>query len=437
MSERAAAIVIGAGVGGLVTAAFLARGGLHTLLLEAGEAPREPDEALVALDSRMVAELRLLSLGLSFAARDLPLAVAGDTPLLLGRDLYAVSAALAKFSDADALAWPTYRRRLIGEARRLRRWWWTAPDSGTPDAAWSAGARRRFHRLCFSGADAYLNARFETPSLLAALLWDAGAGGFAVSEPGSALALVWRAAQEMAGLQEAAVIVQPGTLISSLRRTLGMAQLRTNARAVRILTKAGGVTGLVLADGSEIEADHIVSTLSRAETLTMAGLPQPHPTIAEAKILLRLKSEFVVSDTPPARHILAARPGIHADAHELARAGTIAPELPMEWVMLAPDRIAVTARPVPASLGAEQRIRLAAQVVLALSRAVPGVAEAMTGVEIRIRPQRARLGDLLAPPPARLLTPIKGLLLAGEDAEPLPAISGRAGRLAARRILSL
>jgi phytoene dehydrogenase-like protein len=46
------------------------------------------------------------------------------------------------------------------------------------------------------------------------------------------------------------------------------------------------------------------------------------------------------------------------------------------------------------------------------------------------------LGDLLAPPASRLLTPIKGLLLAGEDAEPLPAISGRAGRLAARRILS-
>jgi phytoene dehydrogenase-like protein len=436
MSERAAAIVIGAGVGGLVTAAFLARGGLHTLLLEAGETPREPDEALIALDPRMVAELRLLSLGLGFAARDLPLAVAGDMPLLLGRDLYAASSALAKFSDADALAWPTYRRRLTAEARRLRRWWWTAPASGAPDAAWSAGARRGFHHLCFSGADAYLGVRFETPSLLAALLWDAGAGGFAVSEPGSALALVWRAAQEMTGLQEAVAIAQPGTLIASLMSALGMAQLRTQARVTRILTKAGGVTGVMLADGSEIEADHIVSTLSRAETLTMAGLPQPGPTIAEARILLRLKAGFAVPDAPPARHILAARPDLHADAHEAARAGRIAPELPMEWVMLAPDKIAVTARPVPASLAAQQRVRLAAQAVLALSRAIPDLAEAMTGVEIRLRPQRARLSDLLAPPASRLLTPIKGLLLAGEDAEPLPAISGRAGRLAARRILS-
>ncbi len=104
--------------------------------------------------------------------------------------------------------------------------------------------------------------------------------------------------------------------------------------------------------------------------------------------------------------------------------------------MLAPDLVAVTVRPVPASLAAEQRARLAAQVVFALSHAVPGLARSVTGVEVRLRPQRARLADLLAPPPTRLVTPIKGLLLAGEDAEPLPAISGRAARLAARLVLS-
>ena len=76
------------------------------------------------------------------------------------------------------------------------------------------------------------------------------------------------------------------------------------------------------------------------------------------------------------------------------------------------------------------------QAVFALSRALPGVAAAVTGLEIRIRPQRAKLADLLSPPSTRLMTPIRGLVLAGEDAEPLPAISGRAGRLAARHILS-
>jgi phytoene dehydrogenase-like protein len=435
MSERAAAIVIGAGIGGLVAAAYLARGGLHTLLLEARQGPREPAEALVALDPLMAAELRLEARGLSFTAHDLPLAVGGEMPLLLGRDLHAGSSALAKFSDADALAWPLYRRTLLTEARRLRRWWWAMPDEGVPDAAWGAGARRGFLRLCLSGADAYLGAMFETPSLLAALLWDAGAGGFAVSEPGSALALVWRAAQEMDGLQGAAAIAEPGTLIASLKQSLGMAQLRPQARVVRILTKAGGVTGVMLADGSEIEADHVVSTLSRAQTLTLTGQPQRRPVIAEAKILLRLAPGFMPPG-PPARHILATRPKLHADAHDAACAGRLASDLPMEWVTLAPDLIAVTARPVPASLSAEQRARLAAQAVFALSRALPGLARAVAGVEVRARPQRAGLADLLAPPRARVTTPIKGLLLAGEGAEPLPAISGRAGRLAARLILS-
>jgi phytoene dehydrogenase-like protein len=196
------------------------------------------------------------------------------------------------------------------------------------------------------------------------------------------------------------------------------------------------VSGVTLADGSEIETDHVISTLSRAQTLTLAGMPQPAPSIAEARILLRLASGFDVQDTPPARHILASRPDIHADAHEAARSGRIASELPMEWVKLAPDLIVVTARPVPAALDGERRAYLAAQIVYTLSRTMPGLASAVSDVKIRLRPQRARLADLLAPPPTRLTTPIKGLLLAGEDAEPLPAISGRAGRLAARRVLS-
>jgi phytoene dehydrogenase-like protein len=436
MSERAAALVIGAGIGGLVASAYLGRGGVHTLLLEARSEPREPAEALVALDARVISELRLLSRGLSFAHRDLPLAVSGEMPLLLSRDLHAASAALSKFSDADALTWPRYRRTLMAEARKLRRWWWTMPEEERPDLGWSTGARRAFQRLCLSGADAYLAARFETPALLAALLWDAGAGGFSVNEPGSALALVWRAAQEMEGRQAATAIARPGSLVAALRDAQAMAQFRPSARVTQILTRAGGVTGVALADGSEIEADHVISTLSRARTLRLAGLPQTEARIGEAQILLRLRPGFRAPAMPAARHILVSRPDAHLDAHEAARGGRIAANLPMEWVMLAPDLIAVTARPVPAPLKTQGRAQVAAQAVMALSRTLPGVAEALAGVEIHLRPGRASLADLLAPPLSRIVTPIKGLLLAGESAEPLPAISGRAARVAARLVLS-
>jgi phytoene dehydrogenase-like protein len=402
--------------------------------LEAGMRPREPREMLIALDPRLVAELRLPARGLSFVAHDLPLAVAGEIPILLGRDLRAAMAALACVSDADAEAWPRYQRLLAGEANRLRRWW-SSGQGAAPQPVFGRAARQDFQRLCLTGADAFLAARFETPSLLAALLWDGAAGNLGVSEPGSALALVWRAAQAMGGLSGAAAIARPGTLIAALTSALGMAQLRTQSRVVRILTKAGGVTGVMLADGAQIEADHIVSALPRAQTLALAGLESAAPVLAEAKITLSLAAGFLPPNLPAAWHVLAERPEIYADAHEAARAGRVADDVPMAWAVL-PDAIAVTVRPVPAGLDGAARTRLAAQTVLRLARALPGLAQAMTGVEIHLSPQRAALADLLAPPSARLITPVKGLLLAGADAEPLPSLSGRAGRLAAQALLT-
>ena len=135
----------------------------------------------------MVRDLRLSARGLAFTVRDLSLGVGGDMPLSLGRDPRASASALARLSDADARAWPLYRQELKGWARRLGRWW---QGNGQGSLSESLGRRSRnaFHRLCLTGADAWLGSRFETPALQAALLWDAGAGGF----PSASRVLRWR-----------------------------------------------------------------------------------------------------------------------------------------------------------------------------------------------------------------------------------------------------
>jgi phytoene dehydrogenase-like protein len=428
------AIVIGASVGGLVAAACLAKAGKRVLLLERRAVPPEPVGPLYALDPALLPELRLPARGLRFIHRDLPLALPDFTGghLLLGRGRHQAARALGAFSAADAGAWAGFRREVHALARSLRGWWWSALEEGGPD--WvlpNADGRGRFARLCLTGADAFLAAHFESERVMAALLFDASAGGFHVSEPGSALALVWRAAQEMAGLEGAAAMPVPGTLVWSLIKAAGDTDFRCCATAAGLVMRGGAVAGVRLADGQEIEAGIVLSSLSAPATLAWTGAPLPGPEIGEARLVLSLREKIAF---PAARLILADRPGIYADAHEATRAGRLADELPMEFAAEAADRIAVTLRPVPGQLCHEDRVQLAARAVQALSWQAPGAARLIGDVRflsLRAQP-RATLAHLLAPSLTRVKTKISGLYLCGADAEPLASLSGRAARIAVR-----
>jgi phytoene dehydrogenase-like protein len=264
------------------------------------------------------------------------------------------------------------------------------------------------------------------------LLFDASAGGFHVSEPGSALALVWRAAQEMAGLEGAAAMPATGTLVWSLIKAASAADFRCCAKVTGIVTKTGAVTGVRLATGEEIEAPLVLSSLSGGATMALAGTTAAAPQIGEVRLLISLREKIAF---PPARLILAEHPGIYADAHEAAQAGRLAAELPMELTAAAPDKIAVTLRPVPAFLSQEDRVQLAARAVQLLSRQVSGAAALVSGVRVAVSRTgaRATLAHLLAPSVLRVKTNIAGLYLCGADAEPLACLSGRAARIAAAR----
>jgi len=425
------ALVIGASVGGLAAAALLAGAGKRVLLLEQQAAPPEPIGPVYALDPALLSRLRLPARGLRFADRDLPLASGSLPGFVLGRDCHAAVQALAAVSSNDAKAWAPFRRDLHALARQLRRWWWSALEQGTAEGVLERqAARDSFARLSLTGADAFLAAHFQSDALVAALLFDASAGGFHVSEPGSALALVWRAAQEMAGLEGAAAMPVPGTLVWSLIKAAANADFRCCAKVTGIVTKSGAVTGIRLAAGEVIEAPLVLSSLSEYATTALTGSPQLSPQIGEMRLLITLRQKIVF---PPVRLILAERPGIYADAHEAARAGRLPAEVPMEFAAAAPDKIAVTLRPVPANLGPDDRAQLAARAVQALSRQVPGAAALVSGVRFAVSNPgaRANLAHLLAPSAIRVKTKFAGLYLCGADAEPLACLSGRAARIAA------
>jgi phytoene dehydrogenase-like protein len=435
------ALVIGASVGGLAAAALLAGAGKRVLVLEREAAPPEPIGPVYALDPVLLSRLRLSARGLRFVSRDLALSFPGALPhLTLERDSHAATRALGALGDTDAKAWAPFRREVHALARQLRRWWWSALEQGAADWVLERqAAKEYFARLSLTGADAFLAAHFQSDALIAALLFDASAGGFHVSEPGSALALVWRAAQEMAGLEGAAAMPAPGTLVWSLIKAAAAADFRCCATVTGIVTKDGSVSGARLADGEVIEAPLILSSLPGGATMALAGAPPPSPQIGEARLLIALREKIAF---PPERLILAERSGIYADAHEAARAGRLPDELPMEFAAADADsmgvgKIAVTLRPVPAILSREDRAQLAARAVQALSRQVPGAAALVSGLRFTSSAigTRATLAHLLAPSAVRVKTKIAGLYLCGADAEPLACLSGRAARIAAEMAL--
>jgi phytoene dehydrogenase-like protein len=439
--SRYDAIVIGASIGGLAAAALLAKSGARVLVLEEKPAPPEPEGPLFALDPLLVKTLGLERHGLAFAHRDLGLTSWDDEApsFTISRDRRATARALARVSPTDAQAWAPFQNALQGQARALRRWWGHPHRSGeAADRMWLPGARARLVRQSLMGAPDFLARHFESPRLIGLLTHEALLGGLAPSEPGSALALAWRAAQQVAGLDGAVATPKPGSLVAALRAASG-AELRLGAKVCEVLVWRGAAMGVRLAEGETFDARVVLSSLSRHASESLAGLSRPprHSAVGEAALTLTLRDGFVLpASLAGGRAVLAGTPQDYADAHEAARAGRLSPALPLMVMAESPHRLRLTTPLAPVSppggWGA-LTAPFAAAAIRHLSRHMPGLAEALTGVRLtppRTRP-RASLAQLLAPAAIRAATGIDRLYLCGEDAEPLPAVSGRAGRLAA------
>jgi phytoene dehydrogenase-like protein len=466
MSSSCDALIIGAGANGLAAAAYLARAGKRVIAVEAQNkiggscqsvkladgfsAP--PVLALYALDPRMMKELRLAGRGLKFAVRDMPLVGlrADGKHLVLSRDVHATARSIAAHSQADAKAWKPFRRELFSLARAARALWWE--DDAFADARFEA-----FRRI---SAAAFLDGWFESDALKAALAFDATDGGQSLLEPGSALVLLWRAAQETCGLQAAAAMIARGPI--SLTETLAEAalsagaEIRTGARVAKILVTDGAAAGVELDSGETIAARAVLSSLPRRQTLNAllpngeAGFAQSFviPRTGGATVSLALKNfpEFSGGASPRnARFILADKMESYITAHFAAASGRLPGELTMELTIpsaadasLAPlgqHVVSALVRPVPLALDPKQ---LEVKVIAALNRLAPGISanvaasDVSTQAEISsrfgIEGDNTDIARLTAHWSERLRTPIHGLLVL-EDS--VTSISGRAGRIAA------
>ncbi len=416
MSAPHDAIVIGGGIGGLTAAAYLRQTGASVVLLEADEAlggACRKAATLYALDPRVVKELALTRRGLKFAQRDMALVALRQDGrhLVLGRDPHEAARAIAAHSPSDAAAYKHYHSEVFALARALRPWWWD--DAPAPEHVPT--------KLKAMSAHAYLASHFETEALKSALAFDAGEP----LAPGSALALVWRAAQEMCGLQGAVAMPEGGgaavaeALIAAAKE-MGV-EFRTRARVKALILDGNAAAGVALDSGETVLARVVLSSLSRRATLldlapaASAGFAETHRLMREAPA----QKETFVSLTLNAAAMLggaqiaqAAR-FVIAEGEPMLEAVSAAAASPGQY------NLRIRAKGAP-TLDA---------VIAQLERFTPLLRSRIVGSESVARD--VPRAQLLTPARERIATPIEGLFLCGGEAEPVEAICGRAGRLAA------
>jgi phytoene dehydrogenase-like protein len=295
-------IVIGGGVNGLACAAYLARAGRRTLVLErqavlGGGAQtveihpgfRVPLLAHVAgpLRADVVEDLQLRRHGLEFIASDVSVAALGGEarPLLIYEDARKTADALREWSPRDAEAWPRFVASLAALGRVIGTLYAATPapiDEPSGRDLWSLLRTLRAFRS-LARPDAYRLLRwgpmavadlvaesFDHERLRAAVAADGIFGTrFGPWSAGSGLALLLRAGNEaVAPARSWFVQGGPGSIAQALERSLRShgGEVRTAADVSRIVVRDETARGVVLADGTELTARAVVSAADPKHT---------------------------------------------------------------------------------------------------------------------------------------------------------------------------
>ena len=317
MAQRYDAVIIGGGHNGLVSAAYLARAGMKTLVLEkrhvlGGAAVTEEifpgfrfsvfSYVVSLLRPEIIRELQLPRHGLDILPLDgtfTPLRE-GDGPkngrsadvAARGDYLWRVNdhgrtiRELRRWSKTDAEAYEEYGQLMVEMARFIKPILAiTPPDLTSLDPRPLlplGGLARTFQQLperqqavfvqlmTMSAAD-FLDQWFETDPLKATMSASGIIGTYqGVRSPGTAYVLLHHYMGEIDGAFRAWGIPKGGTggvsnAIASAARSLG-AEIRTEASVARIIVKNGRATGVALEDGEEIEATDVLSSVDSRRT---------------------------------------------------------------------------------------------------------------------------------------------------------------------------
>ena len=308
------AIVIGGGHNGLVAAAYLARGGLGTLVCErrdvtggaaVSEHPFGPGYTVTSLSyvvsllpPDLVRDLRLEQHGYHVYPQGPYFAPRVDGRYLrLPADAAARHAEIVKFSAADAGAYDGYEAHLAQIGRLLGPLLHQIPPhlgSRRPADLWAQarllaqlrgvderGAVDVTRLLTGSIAD-LLDRYFESDAVRGVLSVSGVIGTWAgPRSAGTAYVMLHHHVGEADGQSGAWGFPRGGMggvsgAMAAAARSFG-AEIRTGAEVARIRTRAGRVRGVTLASGEEIDADVVITTahpqISFLRLLDAADLP--------------------------------------------------------------------------------------------------------------------------------------------------------------------